>query len=793
MPLFMKGKPASQAPTKPLFARARPVELPLPMVSEARRSELLGRVGGHYVRAFAERPEGLTFLTKVQGLRNVELFKSFRIGVSDGSLLEILPRDPQSLAELTAIGVLAKDGTETLKGHIVFPLWNSQGAIVSLYGHSMDPKAQVVRQYLPGAEDALWNYQAPKRSSSIILAATIMDALSAIDRGLPDTVPSITRLGLSKAQESFFEQCGVKRVVIAFDDEWEDMAQDAAQRLGARGIKTRQVTFPAGATLNFFVCRTHGDEGAQAFQERVGAAFAGMSEGIKAPIAVPGEVYERTAHGFKLALHGRRYDVIGIARETTQLKATIKAHGDPGKGFELTTLDLFSSRSRDAYARSCASLFGVEDSIVKADLARLVEKVEALGEEPRDPTAAKPATPEEVEAATRFLTNPAIFEEIVSDVRTLGIAGESANILLCYLAAVSRKLDDPLSLLIQSRSAAGKSVLQHTLLSLVPDADQVHYTRLTSQALFYQEQYQLAHKVLALEEAEGLGEAAYSLRALQSAKKLTVATTTKDPVTGKMRTDSYVVEGPVAVLLTTTSASLDEETASRFLTLTIDESREMTETILAAQRHRDTLAGYTAELDRAGVIAKHHTAQRLLEALVVINPYADQLVFPAESLRARRDHKKYLGLIKTVTLLRQKQRTVKTAERGSQSFSYVEVTKDDIRIANELARHVLVHSLDELSAPARKLLGKIDAMVKAHCEEHGIAASDFAFTRRAIRDATGYSHNQVRVHTKELEDFEYLRAQSGSRGKEFVYLMGAVSVAQGSLVLADPERLAEPK
>src|ERR1700682_1376860 len=114
----------------------------------------------------------------------------------------------------------------------------------------------------------------------------------------------------------------------------------------------------------------------------------------------------------------------------------------------------------------------------------------------------------------------------------------------------------------------------------------------------------LAHKVLALEEAEGLGEAAYSLRALQSAKKLTVATTTKDPLTGKMKTEHYEVQGPVAVLLTTTSASLDEETASRFLTLTIDESKEMTETILAAQRHRDTLEGYLAELDKRGGMGK---------------------------------------------------------------------------------------------------------------------------------------------------------------------------------------------
>jgi hypothetical protein len=91
------------------------------------------------------------------------------------------------------------------------------------------------------------------------------------------------------------------------------------------------------------------------------------------------------------------------------------------------------------------------------------------------------------------------------------------------------------------------------------------------------------------------------------------------------------------------------------------------------------------------------------------------------------------------------------------------------------------------------LLVKIDEMVKAHCAEHGVVPSDFAFTRRAIRDATGYTVHQVRVHAKELEELEYLRAKGGSRGKEFVYELGAMGRGQSGLVLADPHTLKEPK
>jgi hypothetical protein len=339
---------------------------------------------------------------------------------------------------------------------------------------------------------------------------------------------------------------------------------------------------------------------------------------------------------------------------------------------------------------------------------------------------------------------------------------------------VSRKLDDPLSLLIQSRSAAGKSTLQHAVLSLVPEEDKVFYTRMTDQALFYQDATALVHKVLALEEAAGLGGAAYSLRALQSSKQLAIATTTKDPATGKMRTEHYTLQGPVAVLLTTTSASLDEETLSRFLTVTIDESPEMTARIFASQREADTLEGYLKQRQRAALIARHQAAQRLLEPVVVINPYADQLTFPAQGLRARRDHKKYLMLIKAVTFLHQHQRVLRTAQiedevAGPQSLSYIEVTREDIRHANRLARSVLGACTSELSAPARNLLTHIHGHVKQHCEANKVSAREYVFTRKVIREAIGWSDWQVRTHIRELEELEYLKARCGAWGKEYVY------------------------
>ena len=173
----------------------------------------------------------------------------------------------------------------------------------------------------------------------------------------------------------------------------------------------------------------------------------------------------------------------------------------------------------------------------------------------------------------------------------IGVVGEDSNALVGYLAAVSRKLDKPLAVLIQSTSAAGKSTLMDALLSLMPEPDRVHYSAMTGQSLFYIGEGDLKHKILAIAEEEGVRQAAYALKLLQSQGELTIASTGKDPTTGKLVTEEYRVEGPVMLLLTTTAIDLDEELLNRCLVLTINESREQTAAIHARQRQARTLAG----------------------------------------------------------------------------------------------------------------------------------------------------------------------------------------------------------
>jgi hypothetical protein len=303
----------------------------------------------------------------------------------------------------------------------------------------------------------------------------------------------------------------------------------------------------------------------------------------------------------------------------------------------------------------------------------------------------------------------------------------------------------------------------------MPEEERVKYSAMTGQSLFYMGQTNLKHKILAIVEEEGAARASYALKLLQSEGELTIASTAKDPATGNLVTQEYRVEGPVMICLTTTAIQIDEELLNRCLVLSVDENREQTKAIHVLQRRRRTLEGLLAKHERDEILSLHRNAQRLLRPLAVVNPYAQQLTFLDDRTRSRRDHEKYLTLIDTVALLHQHQREVKAVTRGGKRIEYVEVTLDDIAVANELAHEVLGRSLDELPPQTRRLLMLIEAHVRAQCEADSIPRSAYRFSRRALREALGWGDTQLRVHVERLVELEYLIGHREGAGGKFVY------------------------
>ncbi|MHB1596709.1 MAG: hypothetical protein ACYCO9_14050 [Streptosporangiaceae bacterium] len=373
------------------------------------------------------------------------------------------------------------------------------------------------------------------------------------------------------------------------------------------------------------------------------------------------------------------------------------------------------------------------------------------------------------ERALGLLRDPGLAERIVADFARAGMAGEEANCLVGYLAAISRKLPRPLAVIVQSTSAAGKSALMDAVLGFVPGEDRVRFSAMTGQSLFYMGEADLAHKVLAVAEEEGSERAAYALKLLQSDGELSIASTGKDPATGRLVTSVYTVTGPAAIFLTTTATDVDEELLNRCLVLTVDEGREQTRAIHDRQRAAQTLDGLLAGAEAESVRRLHRDAQRLIEPLAVVNPHVRSLGFADGTVRTRRDHVKYLTLIAAITLLHQHQRPVKTAARGEAVIRYVETTRADIALADKLAAQILGQSLDELPPGTRRLLDAIAGYVTARSRAEGTDPGLVRFTRRQLREALPLGDSQLKVHLARLADYELVIARRTGPGGGFSY------------------------
>jgi DNA primase len=451
--------------------------------------------------------------------------------------------------------------------------------------------------------------------------------------------------------------------------------------------------------------------------------------------------------------------------------------------FFVDTLDLYAARHRAAFVKQAAAELELDERVVVRELGQLMLALETERAEAQKAAEAPKAhgptmTEEERVEALSLLRNPHLCDRILEDLERAGIVGEETNKLVAYLAATSRKLEEPLAVVIQSSSAAGKSSLMDAVLALIPEEDRVQYSAMTGQSLFYMSGENLKHKVLAIAEEEGAERASYALKLLQSEGELTIASTGKDPATGRLVTQTYRVEGPVMIFLTTTAIDVDEELLNRCLVLTVDEGRAQTKAIHERQRLSQTLEGLLAREDRDRIRRVHRNAQRLLRPIRVVNPFALELDFADHATRTRRDHMKYLTLIRAVTLLHQHQRPVKTVEHEGKRIEYVESTREDVEIGTRLARAVLGRSIDDLPPQTRRLYELLGELVTERAGRERVSRSEVRFTRREVREWTKWGQTQLRLHLGRLEEHEYVLAHRfgrSSRLHEYELLGGAAN------------------
>jgi len=842
--------------------RSTVAKLPCPLDASRDDAGLLAQVVDYYHgRLLPAESPGRAYLAS-RGLDDDDLIRRFRLGLADRSLGLRLPQRNRAegaalRGRLVELGIYRDSGHEHFNGSVVVPILDEDGAVVELYGRKIrdDLRAGTPKHlYLPGPHRGVWNAAGLREGDgTAIVCEALIDAMTWWVHGLRHATAAYGTGGFTADHLTALRAAKVRDVVLAFDaDDAGDAAAHAlAERLIADGFTAYRVRLPRDQDVNAAAVAAGADAGAL-LRDALGAAqWLGGAAAVAVPATPPASPAAPAAaetpaaatrvdapqslplaapppeDGVQLRddgddvhalIDGRAWRVRGLERagQLTALKVLLRLHARDE--IHLDTIDLYQARQRTAFAAAAAEACGLGRDLVARDLAKLLLRLEGLHEaritqRQADTQAANDtvsSAPEMSEAeradALALLRSDDLLGRIAADLATCGLVGETTNKQLAYLAATSRLLDQPLAVVVQASSAAGKTALMDAVLGCMPEESTRQFTTLSEKALYYLQGVPLPHTILGIRETDGMEAAAYHLKILQSDGVLTQWVPQKDEATGQLVTTEFRVDGPVMLFLTTTAADddLDPELLNRCLKLSVDESPEQTARILDLQRALEAGGREAARRSRRAIQATHQNAQRLLERLEVRNPFAPQLTFAAGQARLRRDHAKYLALIRAVALLHQHDgRPIHDAPAAHGApdpgaLRAIDVTQRDIATANRLAAAVLGRSLDDLTGPQRAVLEGVHRFVQAAAQADGCRPGDVRFTRRAFRESMHcrWSATQVKMHLDALRRLEYLLVHQGGNGSLFTYsLLWDGQGADGApfaLGLIDADDLRDP-
>ena len=712
-----------------------------PVPEEPFPYELMARVAEVWHQAFCERPEGLAYLES-RGITNKGLLRSLQAGYCDGEkLLAITNAAERSL--LQRVGILNGEGKEFFARSVVFPLKDKSSRVVGFYGRSTLPKSKVPHRVCAGSKAGLFYVEAARGASQVFLVEGVLDALALMQAGFSQVMALGGTQGLNSALLDHLRAEKVSELVLCLDGDQAGQAasQQLQEHLSQEGFTVRVVTLPEGHD----------------------------------PLSCP-DLVAHLAPRPEPQPEKRRYKKLSSSQGKLKVLVSI----EKGDAKAETTVDLYSTRSRKQEAQSMASTLALDAAEIEGWFFSILNELEShkVGEEEAKAVFGKvevpPMTAQQRLVALEFLRRPDLVDAILADMEALGYMGEEEAKLLGYCVSVSRKLDKPLSAIIQSGSGAGKSYLADTVYAMTPPEDVVFYSRISPQVLYHMPREYLMHKLVGLEERVGGESSDYPIRALQSSGILKQCITIKDPVTGQLLPKESEVWGPIAFMETTTSQHLNPENTSRCFEIPLDESPEQTMRIHQRQKDLKGLERLSAGGTRHGILQRHHDAQRLLEPVPVIIPFVHLLTFPALWLRARRDHDRFLHLIEVLAYLHQFQRPRQT-HQGQQ---YINATASDYRWAYFLANRVLSQSMDELSRWARQLALFFEQAKPAE-----------GLTRREIRQTLQWPDRRTREALEELVDLEYLEVIRGANNRYTFHLSGLAGGSPSCVSLLHPDEL----
>ena len=410
-------------------------------------------------------------------------------------------------------------------------------------------------------------------------------------------------------------------------------------------------------------------------------------------------------------------------------------------------LDLYSITQVEKLARLIADRLEVGVTAVSKDLSDITNELESYrlqqieSKQQEQSKIIKPLTEAERNAAIEFLQSKNLLQATNELIGKSGIVGEELNRLIMWLIYTSRKTNKPLHIISMGSSGTGKSHLQEKVGELIPDEDKIEITALTENAFYYFDKAELGHKLILIEDLDGILAALYPLRELQSKQRISKTITVKDK-NGNTKTIHLKVNGPVCIAGCTTKESLYEDNANRCFLIYLDESSQQDERIMEYQRKIS--AGKINTTDETKARQLLQNVQKVLQPITVINPYAEQLQIPKEVFKQRRSNAHYLAFIEVITFYKQHEREQKVDEATGEIF--IETTIADIEEANQLMKEILLRKSDELNGATRNYFEQL--------KEHIIKSNQSSFTSTSIR-------NQLRIPISSVKRYHVALMEAG--------------------------------
>jgi DNA primase len=655
-----------------------------------------------------------------------------------------------------------------MKECIIFPLKNKSNEITGLYGRSTIADGHF---YNKGRKGLYPGYPAPT-TTNLILTESIIDAATLqLNSEKPTAYEVLACYGTNgftaEHREAIQNLPELETSTIFFDG-------DEAGKEGARKtaellhqlrphLKIYHIETPEGEDINSLAQSHESEIFAHLLEEK--QLFSPSSETTAEQINKSPNNHLNTDNPQYLiyqsddllisVLGGIRTDVADRLRVT--LKIELAHTANPLHSLRYS-LDLYYDDQVEKLIRKAAERLEIGTKSLQIAIAGLTEALESHRQEqtekkrPNIPEA-RIISPEREKQAINFMKRKDYLRELNELIGKAGVVGEEGNRLVLWTTYATRKRADPLHVICLGASGTGKTYLQEKVSDLVPEEDKISGTAISENALYYALNLNLAHKLFIIEDLEGAGNILYALRELQTKRMISKMVTQKDSK-GNLRTEIVTVRGPICLTATTTKERLYEDNANRCLLIYLDGSKAQQEAIMDDQRKRS--AGKINKKEQREIKEFLRDIQALYRPIAIRNPYAEQLRIPATVFKPLRTNSHYLAFIEGITFCHQWQRKRQRDEETGEE--YIATAIEDIELANELMKDVLLAKSDELTKACRDFFESL--------KKHLSRENQPSFYRSDVRSWMRINPNNLKYYLAQLQQYGHLKVIGGNKYKQ---------------------------